>query len=152
LHGAKRGKFSVTAARLHGGKQYDIIVAGIKVGILQTNSAGSGHTRFSTKPRGKDSLLGFDPPGPMVTVRDEDSGDDDLVGDMSDDNPGEVACCIADHEDSAEVECEELTPDECTAEGGHVQTATSCLPDPCSTTPPSEEIVCCTNATHDDES
>jgi hypothetical protein len=51
-----------------------------------------------------------------------------------------------------------MTPTECTDEGGTVgmaagTTAASCLPDPCATMPPpGGNIVCCTNATGDDES
>ena len=71
-----------------------------------------------------------------------------------------VACCVPDGDES---DCEELTPDHCTAAGGSASSATSCDPDPCmiamttttesattsttesvtSTTEPSEDIQCC---------
>jgi uncharacterized membrane protein YgcG len=156
IQSSKRGKFTLVAAHLQGGKQYDVIVSGVKVGVMHTSRGGSGKASFSTNPGTKTALLGFDPSGGSVMVRDEDDGEDVLVGDVPDDGAGEVACCLADHE--GEVECEHKTAVDCTAAGGTVgmsagTVATSCLPDPCAaTTPPGGTIVCCTNETHDDES
>ena len=158
VKGSKHGKFKVLASHLTANKTYDLIVGGVKVGMIQTGASGRGKTSFSTTPGAKDALLGFDPRGQQVVVRDEDGGDDVLVGDMPDGDATETACCITDQEDN-ETECEDMTPDECSAEGGMPigvpggSTAVSCLPDPCGTTPPEgEDIICCTNATHDDES
>lgn len=157
LRSSKHGKFSVLAKHLAGGQHFDVVVGGVKVGSLTTNSGGSGKARFSTQPRSKDTLLGFDPRGARIIVRDED-GDDVLEGEMPDDDGTETACCNAENEDEeGEVECEEKTPEECTAEGGTPigvpgGTAASCIPNPCSTTPPPGGVVCCTNETHDDES
>jgi len=159
LRGSKHGKFGVLAKHLAGGKQFDVIVGGVKVGALSTNGGGNGRVRFSTQPGTKDTLLGFDPRGARVIVRDED-GDDVLVGDMPDDDDGTtIACCISEGDDDDGVgntECEETTPEECQEEGGTPigvpgGTAASCLPNPCATTPPPQPVICCTNESHDDE-
>jgi hypothetical protein len=157
IKSSKKGKFKVLATHLQGGKTFDVIVRGTKVGVIQTSSGGNGKALFSTTPGSKGALLGFDPRGTTLIVREQDDGDDVLVGDMGQDpeDAGEVACCVP---DDGEVECDNMTATECTAEGGTVgmaagTTATSCLPDPCATTPPpGGSIVCCTNATGDDES
>ena len=158
LRGSRNGKFAIMAKHLSGNKQYDVIVAGVKVGIIKTSSGGNGHALFKTQPGGNHSLLGFDPRGGHVMVRDEESGDDVLVGDMpDDDDPTAVACCLSDDHDG-EVECEEMSPEECAAAGGTQPgvpggtAAASCLPNPCDGTPPPNPIVCCTNESHDDES
>src|SRR5262245_16067878 len=157
LRSSEHGKFSVRAKRLAGGENFDVIVGGVKVGSITTNSGGSGKARFSTQPGSKDALLGFDPRGTMVIVRDED-GDDVLEGEMDDEDGTETARCNPENEDEGgEVECEEKTPEECMEEGGPPigvpgGTAASCIPNPCSTTPPPGGVVCCTNETDDDES
>ncbi|HSP99388.1 MAG TPA: hypothetical protein VL049_19370 [Candidatus Dormibacteraeota bacterium] len=158
VRGSKHGKFAVVANHLGPNKTYDLVVGGVKVGVIKTSAGGSGRASFKTTPGTRDALLGFDPRGSQVLVRDEDNGDDVLVGDMPDSDPTETACCLADGQDG-ETECEDMTPDACTAAGGTPigvpggTAAASCLPDPCATTPPDgQEIVCCTNATHDDES
>src|SRR5262249_22321801 len=133
LRSSKHGKFSVLAKHLPGDKQFDVIVAGVKVGSLTTNGGGAGRARFSTQPGSKDALLGFDPRGARVIVRDED-GDDELEGEMPDDDGTETGCCNAENEDEeGEIECEEMTPEECMAEGGTPigvpgGTTASCLP------------------------
>lgn len=152
LRSSKHGRFAVSARKLPAGKTYDLIVGGVKVGALQTSAGGSGRARFNTQPTSSQSLLGFDPQGQQVIIRDEEDGEDVLVGDLPDEDPAAVACCVAD-DDEGETECEDLTPDECAAANGQVQAVASCLPDPCASTPvDGEDIVCCTNATHDDES
>ena len=159
LKGSKHGKFKVLASHLAPNKTYDLIVGGVKVGEIPTGSSGRGKASFKTTPGANDALLGFDPRGDQVVVRDEDSGDDVLAGDMPDGDATETACCITENGDDNETECEDMTPDECMAEGGTPigvpggTAAVSCLPNPCGTTPPEgEDIICCTNATHDDES
>jgi len=58
-------------------------------------------------------------------------------------NP-DVICCLPDNGGDGENECEDLTADACTAAGGTVSDATSCMPDPCNATPPpDDEIACC---------
>ena len=52
----------------------------------------------------------------------------------------EIACCVPDDE---EVECEEETADECTADGGTSLGAGTCDPNPCVSPPPPGDIQCC---------
>ncbi len=71
----------------------------------------------------------------------DDQGDDVLDGEMPDDNPDSaIGCCVGD--DDGETECEDLTAAECTSEGGTRSNATSCLPNPCVTTPPPSTVCC----------
>ena len=152
LRAGGEARFVVSAARLGAGKSFDVVVDGIKVGTLETRSSGGGRARFATRPRRNSAMLGFDPRGARLNLREARSGDDVLVGELPADDPGNVACCVAD-DDEEEFECEDVTADECIAAGGTVKDADSCLPDPCATNPPpSGHIVCCTNETHDDES
>jgi hypothetical protein len=143
LKTAAKGKFSVVARHLAPGRSFDVIVGGVKVGSMHTNRGGAGKVKFSTSPRSAETVLGFDPRGDEVVVRDED-GDDDLVGDIPDDSDAAgFACCLPDG-DEGEVECEDLAADACSAKGGTPNTATSCLPNPCAGAPePGGEILCC---------
>jgi hypothetical protein len=150
LKTGKAGKFVVSAGRLAPNHSFDVVVGGVKVGSLQTNGGGGGRARFSTAPHGSDAVLGFDPRGMSVSVRDASDGEDDLVADVPDDNPGDGACCLTSGD--GETECEDISADACTAAGGTVAASASCLPDPCGSTPPGSGTVCCTNQTHDDES
>src|SRR5262249_14918505 len=50
---------------------------------------------------------------------------------------------VGEHDDDRETECEDMTATRCTAHGGTPTTATSCLPDPCASNPPSTTPVCC---------
>jgi hypothetical protein len=146
------GKLLVTAGSAGAAQNLDVVVNGIKVGTLSTDGTGSGRLNFRTTPQPGDQKLGFDPRGSHVMLRNS-TGQDVLVGDMPEDttDPNALACCVPD--DSGSQECEDLTADACTAAGGTPATASSCLPDPCaSSTPPPTQQVCCTNATHDDES
>src|SRR5262249_9062304 len=122
-----------------------LVVGGVRIGSFTTNGAGSGKVKLSTHPKSSEGLLGVDPRGKAIEVRD-DQGDDDLEGDMPGDDGsagGAFACCGPDDDDGAE--CEVETPDECTAEGGMTQVGIdSCIPNPCGATPPGEEdVVCC---------
>lgn len=153
LKNSSKAQLKIGASKLAGGHSFDLLVGGVKVGTITTSSGGSGKASFSAVPRSHDALLGFDPRGAQMTVRDQEDGEDVLVGDIPSDDPASVACCLSDEGDDGEVECEDLTADECTAAGGAPQGVDSCLPNPCAVNPPSgEELVCCTNATHDDES
>ena len=157
IRSSAKGKFAIVASQLAGSKTFDVIVGGVKVGELQTSSGGRGRALFSTQPSSKATVLGFDPRGGSVQVRSQEDGDDVLVGDIPDDGaPGDVACCFS--EDDGKSECEETSSDECVAEGGTPvgvpggTASASCLPNPCATTPPPDhQVVCCKNATHDDE-
>jgi hypothetical protein len=116
----------------------------VLIARLATNGAGNGHVRFRSRPHPKDLLLGFDPRGAVVVVRNAAGQDvlairlaaNDAVSD------GDIICCIP---DDSGPECEDRTADECAAAGGVATTATSCLPNPCAGTPPptTSDIVCC---------
>ena len=156
LSTASKGRFRVVARGLTPNASFDLVVGGIKVGAFTTSGAGVGKVKLNTAPTRSQGLLGVDPRGKTIEVRDGSSGDDDLDGDMPDDGgsaTGAFACCVPD-DDGAE--CEVKTPDECTADGGMSQAGVaSCIPNPCGGTPPSE-VVCCfpgssTGAFIDDE-
>jgi hypothetical protein len=135
---ASKGMFSIAARRLAASQSFDVVVGGIKVGELTTNKHGAGKAVFGAPKRGKHALLGFDPRGRSLAVRDHD-GNDCLDGDMPDDDAGKVACCLPDDDG---VECDDRTPDDCTNDGGTVSSASGCFPDPCGGT--STPVVCCT--------
>ncbi|MFN8546260.1 MAG: TMEM14 family protein [Candidatus Binatia bacterium] len=143
LRGSSTGKFMVMAKRLAPNAVFDVVVGDVKVAQLTTNGRGNAKVRLRTSPRSHDLLLGFDPRGDDVVVRD-DQGRDCLVGSI----PGETdsasgACCLTrSHGAESHTECEDLTAAACTAAGGAPSTATSCVPDPC-TPPPTGDVVCC---------
>jgi len=134
--GGSSGRFEVTVQKLARETSYDLVVGGIKVLALRTSRSGGAKARFNTSPRRNDTMLGFDPRGEVVAVRNQ-NGDDVLVGTMpetpSSGGSGDVSCCVPDDD---ETECEDRTVAECAAAGGTVSTATSCLPDPCVSPPP----------------
>jgi hypothetical protein len=167
--GAKgtKGNFAVTANHLPQNSTYDLIVGGAKVGTLHTNGGGNGSAAFSTVPRGKRSLLGFDPRGRTVLLRDATgTGTDVLVGTVPDDTTGSQACCTTGSD--GETECEDVNPDPVTgavtcngtipadATGAPI---TSCMPDPCNSSAPpptpgsgsGTSTVCCILDTQDAE-
>jgi len=133
-----KGVFSIVARRLAASAGYDVVVGGIKVGAITTNGHGAGKIAFGTTKRGTRGFLGFDPRGRSLAVRDHD-GHDVLDCDMPDHDAGEVACCVPDDDG---VECKHRTPEDCTADGGTVSSASGCFPDPC--TPQTATVVCCT--------
>jgi len=136
-----KGKMKIVGQHLRPSGTFDVVVNSVRIGTLTTNQSGNGSARFSTTPHGHDQLLGVDPQGQLVEVRDQTTGDDALETEMPPDteDAGDIQCCIADNE---EAECDETSPDECTAEGGVNMGAGSCMPNPCpSTTTP--EIACC---------
>jgi hypothetical protein len=144
LKASDNGRFEVQVRNLDANTTYEILVGGVRVGTLSTKGAGSGSARFRSLPHGHDQLLGFDPRGQIVTVRSA-AGADVLVGTMppgsTASSPDKVVCCIPDDRGS---ECEDRTADECTAQGGTVSIATSCLPNPCTDAPAVDvDIVCC---------
>ncbi len=139
-----KGNFTIKVRGLPGGKVFDVVVNNVKVGTLVTGVRGRGTAKFSTSPKGRVADLGFDPQGADIAVRDDETGDDDLMGDMTDDHPDSaIGCCLGNKDDDGEVECEDLTAAECSAEGGTATTATSCLPNPCGSQPPPTPVVCC---------
>ena len=147
LKGTSNGTFEVVVKKLDRDSVYDVIVGGVRVATLATSGGGNGKVRFRSLPRSsRDELLGFDPRGEHVTVRNED-GQDVLEGTLAEDgspDDGDIICCIPDDDGEGSVECEDRTPAECSAAGGTATTATSCLPDPCGAVPPAgRDIVCC---------
>jgi hypothetical protein len=138
-----KGKMNIVGRHLRPNATFDVVVNSVRIGTLTTNRSGNGGARFSTTPRGHDQLLGVDPQGQLVEVRDADTGDDALETEMPPDtaDAGDIQCCVT---DSEETECDETTPDECTANGGVNMGAGSCVPNPCpSTSPAPDEIACC---------
>ena len=138
---ASDGRFEVKVQKLAQRAAYDVLVGGVKVGSIHTRGGGNGALKFRSVPKGAELPLGFDPRGDNVEVRDAD-GDDVLTGDVADDggNPTDVTCCVP-HSEGAE--CEDRTADECTAQGGTVSTATSCLPNPCGDSTAGAFVACC---------
>jgi hypothetical protein len=152
---ASKGRFRVIARGLAPQSSFDLVVGGVKVGTFTSSAGGVGRVKLSTSPTRSQGLLGVDPSGKTIEVRDA-NGDDDLDGDIPDDGgsaTGAFACCVPDDDGT---ECEVETPDECTSNGGTTVTGVdSCIPNPCGVTPPSE-VVCCfpgssTGAFVDDE-
>lgn len=141
-----RGRFEIRARGLAANQSFDVMVGSVKVGTLLTTGGGQGQLRFRSRPRGRDLLLGFDPRGALITLRDA-NGVDVLLGTVptaasSGGNDGsKIICCVPDDSGS---ECEDRTPEQCTAQGGTPAAATSCLPNPCADAPPVEtDVVCC---------
>ncbi len=143
LRRSSDGRFQVHAARLERESEYELIVGGVKVATLHSNRRGRVQVRFSSEPHGRDMLLGFDPRGASIALR--KVGDDDVLGgELPDDDDTDLTCCLPDGGGDGDAECEDRTAEECAAQGGTVVSATSCLPNPCGSTPPSgSEIVCC---------
>ncbi len=141
---SSEGKFEIVAQRLDRDAAYDLIVGGVRVAGLRSTGSGSAKARFSTRVRGRDLPLGFDPRATTVVLR--GAAGDVLVGVIADPVPGDdgdVVCCIP---DDSGPECEDRTPAECAAQGGvEIPGAGSCLPNPCADVPPpvGQEIVCC---------
>jgi hypothetical protein len=146
LRTGPKGRLIVKARHLSGGKSFDVVVNKVKIGTLVTGKSGSGTAKFSTSPSGRAKVLGVDPQGAQIAVRDRETGDDDLEGNMPDDHPGSaIGCCLGnqDDDDDPNGECENLTAAECLSEGGTPTTATSCLPNPCGNQPLPATVACC---------
>jgi hypothetical protein len=143
------GKLDLKASRLARSASFDVVANGVKVGTLQTSRSGSGRLRFRSDPGRRDLLLGFDPRGAQISVRDA-TGHDVLVGEVPPADPNAIACCVPAADGT--ISCQEITTDACTTAGGVANAAATCLPDPCVATPPPTAVVCCLNETDDDES
>lgn len=139
------GRLVVSVRGLAPNQSFDVLVGTVKVGTLRSSGGGQGSLRFRTRPRGRDLLLGFDPRGAVITVRDT-AGVDVLVGGIpagsSRGRGNRIICCDP---DDRGAECEDRTAETCLARGGTIASATSCMPNPCaSSTPPAgEDIICC---------
>jgi hypothetical protein len=152
LRATSKGTFTVRGRGLAANHLFDVVVGGIKVGTFTTNAHGVGKVTFRTasgkraaKTRGHKLLLGFDPRGNDVIVRDGKTSDDELrchfPGD-DDSASGAFACCGLEHDDATETPCATETPAKCTAEGGTPTSVTSCVPNPCPSTPPPGAVCC----------
>lgn len=138
---ASKGAF-VVHAQLEAEGEYEVLVGGIRVAELETDAEGHGKVRFSTKRKGGNRVLGFDPRGESVEVRNQ-AGADVLVGTVSAPPAAEadLACCVPDDD---RTRCEDRTPAECIERGGTPSAAGSCFPDPCGSAPaPAVDVVCC---------
>ncbi len=144
LKTASKGRLQVGARRLAPHASFDLVIGGVKVGTFATNGGGRGKLKLSTTPRHGEHLLGVDPRGKTIEVRD-DHGDDDLEGDMPGDDDGDsssgaFACCTPDDDGP---ECEVETPAECASKGGQsLAGVQSCIPNPCGPGG-GEDVVCC---------
>jgi hypothetical protein len=163
-HGNTEGSLDVFVRTLAPNATFDVLVDGVKIGDFGTNDAGGGHARFRSHPHGSALLLGVDPRGKRLVVRDA-AGADVLAGDWPPDghSVGKVACCIPDsaegafthdrhgrgaghghgHHGDDDHDCRLKTADDCAAVGG-TSAGGSCLPDPCEETAPAPAgTVCC---------
>ena len=138
------GKLKIRARQLESSGEFRVMVNGVQIGSMTTNAKGRGRARFSSKPGTKDQLLGVDPRGTRVAVGD-DEGEDVLECDIPEDDdvePDGIRCCLPD-DDEGESECEDLSAEHCTAEGGIDVGAGSCFPDPCEDETPADAVRCC---------
>jgi hypothetical protein len=141
VYGPSEARFDVVVQRLIADADYELVVDGIRVHTLRTNRGGRAKARFATGSRGgRVAMLGFDPRGAAVEVRDV-GGENVLVATLPGQRPPDIACCVPN--DSGD-ECEDRSAAECADLGGTVSSAPSCLPDPCvPETPADPEVVCC---------
>jgi len=173
------GALDIGARHLASKGTFDVLIGGVKVAALSTNGGGNGKVKLRTTPRGHALVLGVDPRGKQIVLRDE-GGDDVLEGDCPHDKPdaGTVACCMpgsaggafdgdrhgeggdGQHGDGEhnhgghghegdDDSCRRLTVDACAAVGGS-SAGGSCLPDPCTTTAPPGSV-CCVPEDGDDD-
>src|SRR5262249_33671787 len=107
----RHSKLKVRVRHLSPGKSFHVSVAGVRIGTLTTNGAGSGSASFSNPQKGHAQLLGVDPQGHLVEVSD-DQGEDVMEGDMPEDSQdqGDIQCCVPDDDGT---ECEETSPADC---------------------------------------
>src|SRR5262245_34568201 len=95
----RKGKFAVVGKKLTPHATFQVVVAGVPIGTFTTGRSGRGQARFSTRPRGAVQPLGVDPRGKRVTVHEMEKGEDELEGEMPDDDGVDIACCIADDDE-----------------------------------------------------
>ena len=154
LKTASNGKFALIAHHLPASRSFDVVMRGRKIGTMATNFAGTGRLNLSTQPRPTQSLLGFDPRGAQIVVRDATTGDDDLTGDVPDNSDSsEGACCFQNQGEEGDNGCDDLIPTDCAAAHGTPAGTPSCIPNPCGTTgsPGGSMVFCCTGGSEDDE-
>ncbi|HEY2775509.1 MAG TPA: hypothetical protein VGK20_15820 [Candidatus Binatia bacterium] len=147
VRSASDGRFDLRVSGLAPSSTFQVLIDSVPVADMTTDDQGEGRIRLRSQPRSpSDGLLGTDPRGTVLLVRDA-AGNDVLAGELpaggNASDATEIVCCVP---DDSGTECEDRTADECGAEGGTVSTATTCLPNPCDTsTPPTDDhVVCCT--------
>lgn len=142
--GEIKGALAVTANKLAPLTTFGVKVGGVPIGVLQTNSLGSGLSMFRTRvgrhPSRRVQKLSVDPRGKVVTLT-SPAGDEVLQGDISDPTtPGGVQCCLNTHDANGDQQgCASLLPAECIAAGGIDMGPGSCEPDPCPNTGPNDD-------------
>lgn len=128
----KKATFRISAQKLSRQAPYTVVVRGVAVGTVTTSKGGSLRAMFRDTPRKRELLLGFDPRGAAVSLRDA-TGAEVMWGDVPVPptkrvDAGKIACCVP---DDGGFECEDRLPDVCAAQGGTPAPTQSCLPDPC---------------------
>src|SRR5262249_51423046 len=95
------GRLDIKVQKLDPDATFDVLVDGVAVGQFTTTGGGTGSIRFRSRPRSPhDQLLGFDPRGALLVVRNA-AGQDVLAVQLSDSGSvggGDVICCIPDDE------------------------------------------------------
>ncbi|HLK09748.1 MAG TPA: hypothetical protein VKW76_00025 [Candidatus Binatia bacterium] len=142
LKSGAKGTFAVVAKHLAPKQPFDVVVNGVKVGTFTTSASGKGRIKFSRPGHAHGALLGFDPQGAYLVIRDH-QGDDDLFCGEPPADSATAACCLqsADHDDDAE--CVRLSAAACAKAGGTPASTASCLPNPCPTSSAGGAFVCC---------
>ncbi len=146
MKSASSARLGIFTQRLPRKTTFDVVVNGVKVATLRTNGAGNGKVRLSTAPRGNERLLGFDPRGLTLAIRNHQG--QDVLGCHFPGHPKEkVRCCVpssvtGSFPDQPSDTCEEVTRAQCAKAGGTEVDADSCIPDPCGP-PPTEKVPCC---------
>jgi hypothetical protein len=129
LESDSRGRLQIRAGGLAAQASFDVVANGVKVATLQTSESGRGRALLATHPRGHAALLGFDPRGADLEVRDMD-GHAVLVGTMpgrGTEHADKIACCLP----HGGPDCAIRPAKACAAEGGTPASTGTCLPDPC---------------------
>lgn len=129
------GKFEIKGKKLDADATYDVLVDGVLVGQFTTTGGGNGRLRFRSRPHSNDALLGFDPRGALVVVRNA-AGADVLAVQLTDSGAptgDDIICCIP---DDSGPECEDRTPAECAVAGGVNAGTGTCALDSCAAVPP----------------
>src|SRR5262245_29877736 len=107
------GKLDIKGQTLDPDSTFDGPGARVLGGQVMTTGGGSGRIRFRSWPRSShDELLGFDPRGALVVIRNA-AGQAVLAVQLADSGAvggGDVICCIP---DDTGPECEDRTLDEC---------------------------------------
>jgi hypothetical protein len=138
-----KGALAVMAHKLAPKTTFGVNVGGTRIGVLRTNSLGSGMAMFRTKvgrgPSSRVQKLSVDPRGKLIALT-SPAGDEVLQGEVSDPTtPGGTQCCLDIHDQNGDQQgCDSLLPAECAAAGGIDMGPGTCEPDPCPNTGPND--------------